>query len=245
MNQYFLSVIIPVYNEAQRLPNSMRNLLAYLNQQSYSYEIVVVENGSTDDTYRIACEFSRLYPNVRVIQEQQKGKGLAVRRGMLEATGKYRFMCDVDFSMPIMAINRFFPPNLQGYDIAIASREVEGAVRYNEPAYRHLVGRIFNLLIRWLALPNFNDTQCGFKCFHSRVVDDLFGKQTIRGWTFDVEILFIAQLRGYSIIEVPISWYFNPDSKVNVLRDGVRMGLDLIALKRKARRGLYACFNEK
>jgi hypothetical protein len=128
---------------------------------------------------------------------------------------------------------------LKGAQIAIASREVPGAVRYNEPAYRHLIGRGYNLLIRMLALPGLHDTQCGFKCFRSEVAEDLFQKQTLTGWSFDVEVLFIARCHGYQIVELPIPWYFNADSKVRVLRDSLHMGIDLIKIRINAVRGRY------
>jgi hypothetical protein len=148
-------------------------------------------------------------------------------------------MCDADLSMPIAEINRFLPPALDDFDIAIASREAPGAVRYNEPAYRHLVGRLFNLMIRVLALPGLNDTQCGFKCFRGDLVEDIFCRQTIVGWSFDIEVLFIARKRGYNIIELPIPWYFTPDSKVRVLHDSLKMGLDLVKIRLNALRGIY------
>lgn len=235
----FLSIVIPVYNEERRLPKALDRLFLFLENQAYTSEVLVVENGSDDNTYNQACAYAKQFPQLRVFQESERGKGLAVKRGMLEAAGEYRFMCDVDFSMPVEEINKFLPPNLTGYDIAIASREVSGAIRYNEPFHRHFVGRVFNQLIRRLALPGFHDTQCGFKCFHAPVVKDLFSRQTISGWTFDVEILYIANLMGYRILEVPIPWFFNPESKVKVFRDSLNMARDLMAIRKNAQRGLY------
>jgi dolichyl-phosphate beta-glucosyltransferase len=235
----FLSVIIPAYNEEHRLPATLAKMLAFLDQQTYSYEVIVVENGSLDQTYAVAQEFAGHHPNLHVLQEPLRGKGLAVKRGMLDACGEYRFMCDADLSMPVAEINRFLPPVLTGTDIAIASRESPGAVRYNEPAYRHFVGRIFNGMIRLLALPGLHDTQCGFKCFRDYVAEDLFRHQTLTGWSFDVEVLFIAKQRGYRIVELPIPWFFNPDSKVKVLRDSFKMALDLITIRMKGLRGEY------
>ena len=167
MSTPFLSIIIPAFNEENRLYTSLNQVSEYLNAQSYSSEILVIENGSNDNTWRIAEDFATSwndkningYPLVQVLQETKRGKGLAVKRGMLAAHGDYRFMCDIDFSMPITEINRFFPPALDNFDIAIASREAADAVRYNEPAYRHFVGRIFNTMIRILALPGLQDTQ--------------------------------------------------------------------------------------
>lgn len=236
----YLSIIIPVHNEENRLPSALEQLSNFLNQQTYSSEILVVENGSSDKTLEKARAYCGLIPNLTVIHEEQRGKGLAVRNGMLAARGEYRFFCDVDFSMPVPEINRFFPPELNGIDIAIGSREAPGSVRYNEPAYRHIVGRIFNSLVRWMAVPGLQDTQCGFKCFHARVVEDIFPLQTLTGMSFDAEVLFIARMRGYKIVELPIPWYFNPDSRVRLFKDSFRMALDLLTIRMNARRNLYA-----
>jgi glycosyltransferase involved in cell wall biosynthesis len=240
LEQPFLSLVIPAYNEEQRLPGTLKQVFAFLQAQPYTFEVVIVENGSQDRTLQVAQEYASRYPQLRVMSEPSRGKGGAVRAGMLAALGKYRFMCDADLSMPIAEINRFLPPVLSDFDIAIASREAPGAVRYNEPIYRHLVGRIFNLMIRVLALPGLNDTQCGFKCFRGDLVEDVFRRQTISGWSFDIEVLFIARQRGYHIVEMPIPWYYTQDSKVQVLRDSLKMGLDLIKIRLNALRGVYA-----
>lgn len=235
----FLSIVIPAYNEENRLPHTLEQLFSFLDSQSYSYEVLVVENGSTDRTFQAAQDYAAVYPFLRLLKNEQRGKGLAVQRGILEARGDYRFMCDADFSMPIPEINRFLPPALEGFDVAIASREAPGAVRYNEPFYRHFVGRGFNILIRLLALPELHDTQCGFKCFRAQVAETLFRCQTLSGWSFDVEVLFIARLRGYRVVELPIPWYFNPDSKIRVVKDSIQMGLDLLKIRMNALQGAY------
>jgi glycosyltransferase involved in cell wall biosynthesis len=235
----FLSIIIPAYNEQNRLPVTLEKIDTYLSKQSYSYEVLVVENGSQDKTFEAAVAFASQHLGFRVLQSKERGKGRAVRLGMLEACGEYRFMADADLSMPINEIERFLPPKLTGFDVAIASREAPGAVRYNEPGHRHFVGRGFNLLIRTLALPELNDTQCGFKCFRSEVVPELFDRQTMMGWSFDVELLYIARMLGYRIVEIPIPWYFNPESKIRVLHDSIRMGLDLIAIRWNGLTGKY------
>lgn len=231
---------------------SLKQVAEYLNAQSFSSEIMVIENGSNDNTWRIAKDFATNWnekningdPLIQVLQETKRGKGLAVKRGMLAAHGEYRFMCDIDFSMPITEINRFFPPALENFDIAIASRETAGAVRHNEPAYRHFVGRIFNTMIRILALPGLQDTQCGFKCFRASIAEELFNLQSITGWSFDVEVLYIARKRGYRTIEIPIPWYFNSDSKISVLNDSFQMALDLLWIRINERRGKYASQNQ-
>jgi hypothetical protein len=151
---------------------------------------------------------------------------------MQAAQGEYRFICDADLSMPVKEITRFLPPELEGVDIAIASREAPGAVRYNEPAMRHFVGRVFNNLVRLIILPGLQDTQCGFKCFTQKAAETLFPLQTVTGWTFDVEILAIAQRLGFKIVEVPIPWYYFGNSKVRVLKDSMKMALDLLRIRR-------------
>lgn len=247
LSQPFLSVIIPAHNEERRLPATLEQLFAFLEAQPYLSEILVVENGSQDGTLEIARDYAARFngaedpalPRLRVFEEPARGKGLAVRRGMLEACGVYRFMCDADFSMPISEINRFLPPVLDDFDVAIASREAPGAIRYDEPQYRHVVGRAFNTLIRLIALPGLQDTQCGFKCFRGAVAQDLFRRQTLTGWSFDVEVLYIARQRGYRIVELAVPWYFNPESHISVLKDSFRMAFDLLAIRVKGLRGLY------
>ncbi len=239
MSNIYYSIILPAHNEEKRLPAALDKLGAFLRQQSYTAEVVVVENGSSDRTLEVAQSYQEQMPQLRVIHETGRGKGLAVRRGMLEAKGEYRIFCDVDFSMPVEEINRFIPPALSKIDIAIASREAPGAVRYNEPELRHFIGRGFNTLVRWIALPGLQDTQCGFKCFSAEVAEKVFPKQTIDGWTFDVEVLFAARRMGYNIVEVAVPWYYNADSKVRVLKDSYHMFADLINIRLNARRGLY------
>jgi len=235
----FLSIIIPAYNEEHRLPRTLEQIFTFLDEQSYTAEILIVENGSNDRTLEIAQKFAEQRNRLFVHTEKKRGKGNAVRRGMMEAQGEYRFLCDADLSMPIVEVNKFLPPVLNDTDIAIASREVPGSVRYNEPHYRHLTGRVFNNLIRLLVLPDLQDTQCGFKCFRAEVAEDVFRYQTLTGWSFDVEILYIAQRKGYQIREIPINWYFKADTKISVWQDSWQMFLDLLTIRRNARRGLY------
>ncbi len=238
MTTPFLSIIIPAYNEASRLPHTLEQVFSFLEGEDYSAEVIVVENGSSDQTLTLAQELTKKYPDLRVLHNEKAGKGLAVRTGIFAAKGEYRIFCDADLSMPIEEVRRFIPPNLDK-DIVIASREVEGAVRYDEPEFRHFTGRIFNLLIRLLALPKLHDTQCGFKCFRAEVAEDIFQYQNIEGWAFDVELLFIARMRGYEIVELPIPWYYNDESKINVLRDSFHMFFDLLKIRQNARKGVY------
>ena len=239
MSNPLLSIIIPAYNEEIRLPNTLAQVTSFLNTQAYPAEVLVVENGSQDRTLEIARDFSQRFPYVQALHVDGRGKGLAVKYGMLHATGDYRFICDADLSMAIKEVNCFIPPILPVMDVAIASREAPGAVRYHEPLYRHLTGRFFNLVVRLLALPGLQDTQCGFKCFRGAVADEIFPLQTINGWSFDVEVLFIARQRGYKIVEIPVPWYFSADSKVRIFRDLYKVGIDLIAIRRNAWEGKY------
>jgi dolichyl-phosphate beta-glucosyltransferase len=235
-----LSIVIPAHNEEVRLPSTLEQVWTFLERQSFESEIIIVENGSSDHTLELAQAFARRHPAAQVLQETDAGKGLAVRRGILYAQGEYRFICDADLSMPIEEVLRFLPPRTPDYDIAIASREVPGAIRYGEPAYRHLIGRVFNFMVRTITLPGIQDTQCGFKCFRARVAEDLFHVQTIDGWTFDVELLYVALQRGYRVIEIPIPWYYHPGSRVRIISDSFQMLADLFRIRINDLRGRYA-----
>jgi len=235
----FLSIIIPAHNEGNRLPGTLEQVIDFTQSQTYVSEVIVVENGSRDRTLEIAREFADRFPNIRVIQETAKGKGLAVKTGMIAARGVYRFMCDADLSMSIEEVVRFLPPANVDFDIAIGSREAAGAIRYEEPAFRHWGGRGINLLIRLFAIPGIWDTQCGFKMFRGPIAEDLFPYQTLMNWSFDIELLFIARLRKYRVVEIPIPWYFNLETKLNPLKDAVQMLVDILTIHRNALRGVY------
>lgn len=238
MSSITISVIIPAYNEANRLPGTLGRVFAFLEELPHSSEVIVVENGSTDRTLEIAQKLTETYTSLRIFHEHLPGKGKAVRRGMMEASGAYRFICDADLSMPIEELKRFIPPACD-CDVVIASRELPGSTRYNEPYYRHLTGRIFNMIIRLLVLSGLHDTQCGFKCFKAAAAEDIFRFQTLNGWAFDVEVLTIARRRGYEIKEIPIPWYYQEESKVSILRDSWQMFLDLLTIRKNARLGQY------
>ncbi len=239
MSNPFLSIIIPAYNEEPRIVDTLRNVVDYLSRQSYSWEVVLVNDGSTDATEKLARVFTQTHPNVHLMNVSHGGKGWAVRHGMLWATGEYRFLCDADLSMPIEQISRFLPPAAVDFDIVIASREVSGAQRIGEPYKRHFMGRIYNFLVRLLAVPGVSDTQCGFKCFRGKVANELFSLQRLHGFAFDVEILFMARKRGIRVREVPIDWYYRAESKVRPITDSVSMGRDILKIRWHNVRGIY------
>lgn len=234
-----LSLIIPAYNEEARLPESLEQVAAFVDAQDYAVEVIVVDNNSIDRTAEVAAAFAARHDYACVLHEPRQGKGAAVNTGMRHGRGDYLFVCDADFSMPVDEIPKFMPPVLDGYDVAIASREVEGARRVGEPEYRHLMGRVFNFIVRVLAIPRIQDTQCGFKVFRREVAEAVFPLQTIDGWAFDVEVLFIALQHGYQLTEVPITWYYKPQSRVHPLRDSINMLVEVLRVRINGWRGLY------
>lgn len=237
-----LSLVIPAYNEAapDRLPSSLADITAFISAQDFAVEVLIVDNNSVDDTAAVAQAAAEQYAYIRTLTETTQGKGAAVRRGMLEAQGEYLFICDADLSMPIEEVLKFLPPQLTDYDIAIASREAPGARRVGEPEIRHIMGRVFNFIVRVIAVRGLDDTQCGFKCFRREVALELFPLQTVDGWAFDVELLFIAQQRGYTIVEVPITWIYKPQSKIRPLRDAINMVRETLRIRLNGWRGVYA-----
>lgn len=238
----YLSIIIPAHNEESRLPPSLTEIDSYLRQQPYDAEVIVVENGSMDRTYEVAMEFANTCEYARVIQspDNMRGKGLAVKQGMLQACGQWRFICDADLSMRIDDLSQFLPPAANGYDLLIASREAPGARRVDEPEYRHLIGRVNNFIIKMAAINDFEDTQCGFKMFSRNAAEDLFGVQRMNGIGFDVELLFIAKRRGYRIKEVPITWYYDSYSTMKLWDDSIKMLREILEIRQNWRRGVYA-----
>lgn len=242
----YLSIIIPAYNEEKRLPPTLVRIADFLRHQSYTAEVLVVENGSTDKTSFVVEKFiaeqlrSDEPFDVRLLHSE-KGKGNAVKHGVMSARGDYLLITDTDLSVPIEDAPRFLPPQLElsRKGIAIASREVPGAVRHGEPGYRHIMGRVFNWLVRQLAVPGIHDTQCGFKCFGREAAQLVFPLQRVDGYGFDVELLYIAQHHGLPIVEVPINWYYRDDSRVRPVLDTLTMVGELMKIRRNGREGLY------
>jgi len=225
-----LSIIIPAYNESRNLRNTIPRLVAFLVEQPYTWEILVVENGSNDDTMGVAMEFAGVHPEIHVFREQRRGKGLAVRRGMLEAKGEILFLCDADLCMSIEDLPRFLDA-MQHVDIVIGSREAEGAHVHNAPVWRQYIGRFFNRMVRWAILPGLRDTQCGFKAFSAAAAWDIFRRCQIDGMAFDVEALYLANRCGYRIVELGITLHIGPDSRVRIVRDGWEMTWDILRIR--------------
>ena len=208
MPKPFLSVIIPAYNEAKRLPLTLIDIDKHLDEQEYSYEIVVVNDGSTDHTAEITRRFMPLITNLRLIDnEENKGKGAVVRQGMLEAKGLWRLFMDADNSTSIVEFNKMIPYFKSGYDVVIGSRAVKGSRSIPpQSVFRRFLGRIGNLIIQLFLLPGISDSQCGFKCFSEDSARRIFSLIKIDSWGFDGESLAIAKALGYKIKELPVFW---------------------------------------
>lgn len=235
------SIVIPAYNETRRLPASLEHLRAYVASRPTPTEVIVVDDGSTDATAELVERHAVDWPGLglRLLREPHRGKGGAIRAGVLAARGTYIALADADFSMPAEEFDRFTVAALGEYDVAIASRTAPGAVRTGEPPNRRVIGAVFNLVVRALLVPGIHDTQCGFKCLRREAALDFCAHQTIEGWCFDVELLHIARLRGYRVREVPIAWHFVPGSRVHPLRDAASVLRDLLVIRLRSWRGRY------
>ncbi len=231
-----LSVVIPAFNEAAVIGDTVEQIRTCLSSQPWTWDVRVVDDGSSDATAAIVERLARDDARIVLQREPHRGKGGAVKAGLLAARGQYRFLCDADLSMPVRELSRFLPPQLTGADVAIGSREGPDARRVGEPWWRHGVGRVFNLAIRMLALPGIADTQCGFKMFTAAAVETIFPATTLQGWAFDVEVLAIARARGLRIVEVPIEWHYRRRSQLSVSREAGRMLLDVMRVRARARR---------
>jgi cellulose synthase/poly-beta-1,6-N-acetylglucosamine synthase-like glycosyltransferase len=236
----YLTIVIPAYNEAQRLPASLERLHKYVVGRAERIEVVVVDDGSSDGTVEVVQGWVCRWPALRLIQGAHRGKGGAIRTGVLAARGEYVAMADADFSMPASEFDRFSSSVLGPYDVAIGSREVAGAQRLGEPWLRFLMSRVFNHFARFLLVRGIRDTQCGFKCLRREAALDLCTFQTVEGWGFDVELLHIARLRGYRICEVPVVWRYVKGSRIHPLRDALAMVGELLAIRVNSWRGRYA-----
>jgi len=217
MEKPYLSIIIPAYNEEKRIGKTLLAINEYLTKQDYSYEILVVDGGSSDKTIEIIKKFQKSIENLRfIIRKEEFGKGYVVREGILEARGEFRLFTDADNSTPIDQIEKFWPYFQKGYDIVIGSRALkESEIKIRQPWFREMPGRLSNILIQIIAVSGIKDTQCGFKCFTAKVAQDIFKRSVINRWGFDIEILAIGRMLGYKIKEVPVVWINDPNSKVS------------------------------
>jgi dolichyl-phosphate beta-glucosyltransferase len=246
----FLSVVIPAYNEERRLPQTLQSIVDYLARQSYTSEVIVVDDGSGDNTAHVVESFRAAHPTVALIRNDHRGKGYAVRAGMLAARGHIILFSDADLSTPIEEIAELLPWFERGYGIVIGSREGAGAKRIKEPFYRHLMGRVFNFVVRLLAVRGIDDTQCGFKAFRDDVAREIFARthlyrdnsQRVAGamvTAYDVEVLFLGQKLGHKIKEIPVEWQYGTESKVNPLKDSWRNFRDVALVRWNDLRGRY------
>jgi dolichyl-phosphate beta-glucosyltransferase len=232
------SVIIPAKNESSRLPPTLEKVARYFAGRGGDWELLVVDNGSRDDTPRLVEEFSRAHPQVRLLQEPAPGKGAALRTGMLAAAGELVLFSDADLSCPIEEEARLREALEKGYDVAIASRRLPGS-QVEKSLRRKMMSVLFNWAVQLLALPGIKDSQCGFKLFRREAARRLFGAGAVDGWAFDVEILFLARRLGYKIREVPVSWQESEGTRVEALRDALRMLRDIVQFRLAWQRGEY------
>ena len=265
MKTILLSIVVPAYNEAARIAHTMSEVAAELDRLGIDAEVVVVDDGSVDATASIVADASRSDSRIRLVRAAHAGKGAAVRRGMIEAAGAWRFLADADLSMPISELRRFMPAFAEGFgeassafagpafaeshgeapgsdatyaDVLVGSREAGGATRIGEPWPRHAIGRVFNWCVKLLVLRGVDDTQCGFKLFSAHAAETLFPLQRVDGFGFDVEILFLARRAGLVIREIPVTWEYGRESKVSIA-SGARGFLDLVKIRWNQLRGAY------
>ena len=227
----FLSIIIPSYNESSIIEDSLKKIENFLSKKDFQYEIILINDGSTDDTLNIVTQLSLKNPRIKIINISHKGKGAAVKKGIIESKAKWNFLCDADLSMPIDELDKFLTLINQdpSVDIIIANRSHVNSNVYKEPITRHYLGIIFNIFVRLLLLKNFHDTQCGFKLFKNSTTLKIFKLQKINGFCFDVEILYLANKFKKKIKQVPIEWHYNHNSSVRIF-NGSKAFIDLVLI---------------
>lgn len=235
MSEIELSIVIPAYDEQDRIEATLERTLAYVSERYPRSEVLVVDDGSRDETAARVEKLAERNDRLRCLrQPRNRGKGAAVRAGVLASRGEKVLFMDADLATPIEELEKLEPFLAEGYDVVIGSRGLaESDIRERQPFPRELMGRTFNVIVRTLLLGGFRDTQCGFKLFSRDAAHDLFGAQTLDGFSFDVEILLLAKERGYRIREVPVVWYHAPNSKVSPVTDASRMFVDLVRLRAK------------
>lgn len=237
-----LSVVIPAYNETHRLPKTLWSVSSYLQKQEYDYEIVVVDDGSRDNTVDAVRVLQSEIPRLKLIANaQNRGKGYVVRQGMLASQGEFRLFMDADNATTIDHVERMWPEVEKGADVVICSRDIPGSVLpVAQPWWRRRLGDVFNLIVQATSgLFGIWDTQCGFKGFTAEAAESIFPKARIDRWAFDVELLVIARKAGLTIVEVPVTWVNDPDSKVK-LKGMIRMLLEVAQIRWNTMKGLYA-----
>ena len=231
-----LSVVIPVYNEEKNIRETLRKVSAFLSLKKISWEIIVVSDGSTDKTHEILDAVLQEQPAspFKVLKvKDNHGKGYASRAGILEARGRYVLMTDADLSAPIKEVDKLIVAIEKGADVAIGSRAVRSpGCDVRQSLRRRISGRIFNFFVQLFVLRGIQDSQCGFKCFTNSAAKRIFPLQKLEGFSFDVEILFLARKCGYKIAEVPVMWSQGLDSRISLLRDSIRMLKDLLKIKK-------------
>jgi dolichyl-phosphate beta-glucosyltransferase len=232
-NNLLLSVVVPAYNEQERIEKTLKRVAEYLNARGYTYEVLVVSDGSSDQTEAIVNTFASQHLQFQLLSYRpNRGKGYAVRYGMLHAQGEYLLFSDADLAAPIEELEKLMPCVQSDYEIAIGSRPLkESNLVVRQPFYREWLGRAFNKAVQLLAVKGIQDTQCGFKLFRREVAHEIFRLCRLDGFSFDFEVLYLARRLGYKIAEVPIKWMHQPGSKVRLLRDGPRMLRDLVWLR--------------
>ena len=234
--------VIPAYNESVRLRPTLHALVRYTQEQNWDAEILVVDDGSTDDTAEIVREASRAHEQIRLVQNPgNRGKGFSVRNGMLHASGDICLFTDADLSSPMTEAQKLFDALAQGADVAIGSRWLQVELQTErQPLYRQAFGRIFNLALRAILGLHFADTQCGFKAFRREAAQQIFPLQRIERWGFDPEILFLAQRAGLQVAEVPVLWAHSEGTRLHPLRDGLRMFVEVLRIRWNSMTGEYA-----
>ncbi len=235
------SIVIPAYNESARLPATLDRILAHIRELGWSAEILVVDDGSKDGTAQIVQSYAERDPAVRLIENPgNRGKGYSVRNGMLHATGEVMLFSDADLSSPIEETDKLFAAIAAGADVAIGSRWLRAELQtHRQPLHRQLFGRIFNLALRVILGLHFQDTQCGFKAFTRPAAQAIFPLQHIERWGFDPEILFLARKFGFKVVEIPVAWAHSEGTRLNPVRDGIRMFFELLKIRWYSMTGKY------
>jgi dolichyl-phosphate beta-glucosyltransferase len=233
MDRYTYSIIIPAYNESQRILASLDKIIAYATEQQWGSEIIVVNDGSRDNTAEIVREYAKTHPMVKLIENPgNRGKGYTVRNGMMHAHGDILLFTDADLSSPIEESQKLFAAIDKGADVTFGSRWLQAELQTErQPLYRQVFGRIFNLLLRVILGLNYKDTQCGFKAFTRKAAHQIFSRQMIDRWGFDPEILFLAEKYGYKVSEVPVEWAHDNRSKINPVTDGAKMFVEMLRVR--------------